>query len=145
VLISYALSMSVDPWWVKKSNLSEAPWSTSLKLLLQPIDSQSSPSKIGVKEFADSNVSLLKTWFLSLNILTVFPQGEEQTFVQVLTSLLKPSKKENTPIKSLQFSSFPMDKIKVLKLPSNKLSKEKKLKMFSQFIHLDLVLITMKT
>lgn len=80
-----------------------------------------------------------------MSILTVFPQGEEQTFVQVLISLLKPSKKENMPIKSLQFSSFPMDKIKELKLHSNKLLKEKKLKMFSQFIHLDLVLITTKT
>lgn len=133
--------MSVDPWWVKKLNSSEAPWNTFLKLLLQPTDFQSSLLKVGVKEFVDSNVSHLKIWSLLINTLTASLQEEELTFVQVLISLLKLSKKENTPIKLLQFSYFPMDKIKGLKLHSNKLSKEKKFKMCFQSIHLDLALI----
>lgn len=131
--------MSVVQWWVKKLNLSKAPWNTFLKLSLQLTDSQSSPLKVGEKEFVDSNVSLLKTWSLSLNTSIVSPHEEEPTFVQVLILQSKLSNKENMPIKSPPSSYFLMDKIKALKPHSNKHSKDKKLKMFSQYIHLVLV------
>lgn len=136
--------MSVVQWWVKKLNLSKAPWNTFLKPSLQLTDSQSLLSKVGVKEFVDSNVSLLKTWSLSLNMSIVSPHEEEPTFAQALILQSKLSNKENIPIKSPPSSCSLMDKIKELKPHLNKHSKDKKFKMFSQFIHLVLVPIMTK-